>query len=411
MKISDEARRWLIVAVMALINFASAGSLGNTVGIFINPLIRQFGASHTQTGALYTVQLLTSAAAMPLCGWLLDRLDPRWPISGGCVLSIAGVLIAASARSMPTIDLGYGLVGVGSALSCLIPAAVLVANWIEDRRGLALGIIMCGLALGSATMAVVSSYVVVHMGWRVAYLVLAVPIAFAFPLVLLIVRERPSMPHGGQAAEPKPGAELPGLEVAIAVRGRSFWLISAAYFAFIFSGTLLITHLVPYLIGRGIVPERAALILSLFLSCMAICKFVLGAVADRFRANAVLAGAYCLTALGVMVLLYSPPLAGGIACAFISGLTIGAAAPLMPIVAADAFGLRRFGTISGLYMTIGIALGAIGPVGAGRLIDIYGGYTQAYLMVAAVMLVTASFPLGCASYASTAQGEVVATTG
>src|SRR5271167_3927039 len=134
MKISDEARRWLIVAVMALINFASAGSLGNTVGIFINPLIRQFGASHTQTGALYTVQLLTSAATMPLCGWLLDRLDPRWPIAGGSVLAIAGVLLAASASSMLIIDLAYALMGVGGALSCLIPAAVLVANWIEDRR-------------------------------------------------------------------------------------------------------------------------------------------------------------------------------------------------------------------------------------------------------------------------------------
>jgi OFA family oxalate/formate antiporter-like MFS transporter len=411
MRISDEARRWLIVAVMAFINFACAGSLSNTVGIFINPLIREFGASHTQTGALYTVQLLTSAATMPLCGWLLDRQDPRWPIAGGSVLAIVGVLLAASASSMLIIDLAYALMGVGGALSCLIPAAVLVANWIEDRRGLALGIIMCGLALGSATMALVSSYVVIHMGWRAAYLVLAVPIAFVIPLVLLIVRERPSLLLGRQSADPKPGAQLPGLEVAIAIRGRSFWLISTAYFAYIFSSTLVITHLVPYLIGRGIVPERAALILSLFLSCMAIGKFVLGSVADRFRANAVLAGAYCLTALGVVVLLYSSPLVGGIACALISGLTIGAAAPLTPIVAADAFGLRRFGTLSGLYMTIGIALGAMGPVGAGRLIDIYGGYTQAYLMVATVMLVTASFPLGCASYPATAEREIAAAAG
>ena len=91
MRISERRRRWLIVATMALVNFANAGSLSNTVGIFINPLIRQFGASHAQTGALYTVQLLTSAATMPLCGWLLDRLDPRWPITGGSVLAIAGV--------------------------------------------------------------------------------------------------------------------------------------------------------------------------------------------------------------------------------------------------------------------------------------------------------------------------------
>ena len=411
MRISDQSRPWLIVAVMSLINFATAGSLSNTVGIFINPLIRQFGASHAETGALYTVQLLTSAATMPLCGWLLDRLDPRWPITGGSVLAIAGVLLAAVAHSMLVIDLGYALMGVGGALSSLIPAAVLVANWIDDRRGLAMGVIMCGLALGSATMALVSSYVVLHMGWRVAYLVLAAPIALAIPLVLLTIRGRPSLVVGRQAAQPRPGAQSPGLEVAIAVRGRSFWLISTAYFAYIFSSTLVITHLVPYLIVRGIAAERAALILSLFLACMAIGKFVLGSVADRFKANAVLAGAYCLTALGVVVLLYGPPLVGGIACSFISGLTIGAAAPLTPIVAADSFGLRCFGTLSGLYMTVGIGLGAIGPIGAGRLVDIYGGYTQAYLMVVAVMLVTAIFPLRCVSYASSAEGQVAAAAG
>lgn len=411
MRISERRRRWLIVAIMALVNFANAGSLSNTVGIFINPLIRQFGASHAQTGALYTVQLLTSAATMPLCGWLLDRLDPRWPITGGSVLAIAGVLLAASARSMLIIDLGYSLMGVGGALSCLIPAAVLVANWIDDRRGLAMGIIMCGLALGSATMALVSSYVVIHMGWRVAYLVLAVPIALAIPLVLLLIRGRPAVAERRQTAQPTPGEQSAGLEVAIAVSGRSFWLISTAYFAYIFSSTLVITHIVPYLIGRGVGAERAALILSLFLACMAIGKFVLGSVADRFKANAVLAGAFCLTAFGVIVLLYGPPLASGIACAFISGLTIGAAAPLMPIVAADSFGLRRFGTLSGLYMTVGIALGAIGPIGAGRLVDIYGGYTQAYLMVAAIMLITASFPLGCVPYVSTVESPVAAAAG
>jgi MFS family permease len=69
------------------------------------------------------------------------------------------------------------LLGVGVTASTIIPSALVITNWFNENRGLALGIAFAGMPLGGTTITICANYVVQHYGFRAGYLAMAVPIA------------------------------------------------------------------------------------------------------------------------------------------------------------------------------------------------------------------------------------------
>ena len=87
----------------------------------------------------------------------------------------------------------FALIGAGVSASTYVPAMMVAANWFSDRRGLALGIVLAGAALGGTVLSPVFELILVAYGWRVAMVCLTVPMfLIAIPLILAIVRTRPS---------------------------------------------------------------------------------------------------------------------------------------------------------------------------------------------------------------------------
>src|SRR5581483_10344695 len=74
----------------------------------------------------------------------------------------------------------------------VLPASLVLANWFDARRGLAMGIAISGTTVGGMVMTLVASSVILKLGWRMAYAGLGVPmIVVVIPLVALSVRSRP----------------------------------------------------------------------------------------------------------------------------------------------------------------------------------------------------------------------------
>jgi MFS family permease len=115
-----------------------------------------------------------------------------------------------------------------------------------------------GIEVGGTVMAVVAAYLIMHAGWRTAYLVLAAPVLLlVVPAILLVVRSRPAitapaLAQGARTVHSTSGepTSLSGLEVGTALRERSFWLIAISYAIYAVAGTALVVHLVP-------LPDRA----------------------------------------------------------------------------------------------------------------------------------------------------------
>jgi len=188
-------------------------------------------------------------------------------------------------------------------------------------------------------MTLVSDRAIHAMGWRLGYLVLAAPVfVIVAPMLLLVVSTRPDLsPHSTMAHG---ATALPGMEVGAALTSRSFWMLAAATlcFAVAVSGTNL--HTVPYLIGIGYAPARAAFALSLMLACGGVGKLLFGWIADRSGARLALATTLLGMGAGISLLTGARHHLPLVSFVIVYGLTFGGPLALLPLVMAESIGLN-----------------------------------------------------------------------
>src|SRR6202158_3254340 len=189
---SRERQGWLIAGCLFVSLFLLWGSGFNTAGLFIAPLLKQFGWGRTQVSMLFAVLAAASGVSSPLAGRLLERVEARIIIALGAILSGVGLVLASRANSFGPMLVAYAMLGLGLGFSTFVPTALVVSNWFGERRGVALGIVMGGQSLGGMVMAPLVGYAIAAWGWRAGELVLAVPMFLVVtPLVLGFVRSHP----------------------------------------------------------------------------------------------------------------------------------------------------------------------------------------------------------------------------
>ncbi len=399
----QERQGWIIVSSLFVTLLLVFGGGYNTFGIFFTPLLKQFKWSHAEVSTMQAALSLAAGLSAPIVGWLLDRIEARVVMIAGAICSGLALIAASQAHSYEWLLGCYLLLGIGIGGATLLPCALVVANWFEARRGIAMGVAFAGTSLGGMVMTIVAGYVIAHSGWRVGYLAMGIPmIVIVIPAVFFLVRTRPQSEQGESihTSAAEQAKSLPGLEVNAALRTRSFWLIGAAQFCFAFAAAGALVHLVPYLIGIGYAATMAALVMSLVFGLTSLGKLVMGTFADRVSGRTALAVNFVIGAVGFLLVLDARSTPALIAFVLLFGLTLGAPLVLVPMLITESLGLRRFGTLAGLTGIAQTLGAAIGPVVAGRLYDLTRNYAHAFLLFVAMLIVGAVASYGCRSLAS-----------
>jgi MFS family permease len=403
---SRERQGWLIAGSLFFALFLLWGSGYNTAGLFIAPLHNQFGWDRTRVSLLFAVLALASGLSSPLAGRLLERVEARTIIVAGAILSGAGLVAASRANSFGPMLVAYTMLGLGLGFSTFVPTALVISNWFGERRGIALGIVMGGQSLGGMVMAPLVSYAIARGGWRAGELVLAVPMfVVVTPLVLALVRSHPpeavaeSSALAAEKAEMPRGrdlfAEVPGLEVAQALRTRSFWMIVLAQFLYPLAAAGAFVHMVAYLSGIGYSDTAAAWALSLVLLFATFGQPLMGVVADRIGGRRALALAFGLLAASLVMLLAATQTALLGLFVLVFGLIVAGPIVLSPLVVAESLGVKRYGSLMGLVgfpFTLGLALG---PLAAGAIYDLTTSYARAFELCAVISIAGVVISLMC----------------
>jgi MFS family permease len=244
-------------------------------------------------------------------------------------------------------------------------------------------------------MTLVSDRAINYAGWRFGYLVLAAPaLIIVIPMVLLLVRTRPE--RGERQTVAQAATALPGLEVGAAIAGRSFWLMSLGVLCFAVAVSGANLHTVPYLIGIGYGPERAAFVLSVLLAFGGAGKLVMGWIADRIGGRRALSVNLLGMAVGIGMLMAARHQVALILFVAVYGFTVGAPLALIPVVMAESLGLKRFGSLFGLLGIFHTTGAAVGPLIAGRIFDLSGSYHSAFELFVVLLTVGGAAVLGCA---------------
>jgi OFA family oxalate/formate antiporter-like MFS transporter len=145
---TSAATRWCQLA-LGIICMTMIANLQYGWTLFVNPIHDRHGWGLPSIQLAFTIFVLIETWLVPLEGYIVDRIGPRF------VGAIAGVLVGmawvinGAAHSLPMLYLGavVGGVGAGAVYGACIGNAL---KWFPDRRGLAAGLTAMGFGAGAA---------------------------------------------------------------------------------------------------------------------------------------------------------------------------------------------------------------------------------------------------------------------
>jgi predicted MFS family arabinose efflux permease len=238
-------------------------------------------------------------------------------------------------------------------------------------------------------------------GWRAVSLTVAgVAMLVVFPIVALVVRDRPQsiglQPYGAPEPVPvPPRAERPfrpafeGLRLGAA--SRDFWLLCATFFVCGLSTNGLIgTHLIPAAVDHHMSEVAGASFLAIIGAFDVVGTTASGWLTDRYDPRKLLATYYALRGLAVVALPYAFGSTAALgAFAVFYGLDWVATVPPTVAISADIFGRERAGVVFA-WVFASHQLGAAAAAwAAGASRSAFGTYTPAFI-TAGVLCVAAA---------------------
>jgi MFS family permease len=162
---------WFVVAAAFAVTFVGFGC-AYTFSAFVEELQRDFGASRGSVSLVFSLAGFLYFGLGIVSGPLADRFGSRRFAVAGMLLTGLGLMAASAARSLPEVYAAYGL-GVGLGVGCAyVPAIGAVQRWFVRRRGLASGLAVSGIGIGTLVMPPLASFLIAMLGWRGAYLAL-----------------------------------------------------------------------------------------------------------------------------------------------------------------------------------------------------------------------------------------------
>jgi MFS family permease len=374
---------WFVVAAAFAVTLVGFGS-AYTFSAFVESLQRDFAASRGSVSLVFSLAGFLYFGLGMVSGPLADRWGSRRLCMAGMLLVALGLFAASMARTLTEIYAAYGL-GMGLGVGCsYVPALGAVQRWFVRHRGLASGIAVSGIGVGTLVMPPLASFLVATVGWRHAYLALgALAAVVGVGMALLIEndpRDRRLAPDGDALNSDSPMGPPAGFSVREAMRTRRFGGLYAACLICSFGIFVPFVHLIPYALDHGIARTSAVLLLGGVGVGSTAGRFFLGGFADKLGREPALTVMFAGMALTSLIWACSTSFWGLAVFALTYGVFYGGFVAILPALSMDYFGGRHVSGIIGVLYT-SIAFGTlIGPSAAGFAFDVSRSYTLPILV-------------------------------
>ncbi|MCZ6784914.1 MAG: hypothetical protein O7G30_16570, partial [Proteobacteria bacterium] len=176
------------------------------------------------------------------------------------------------------------------------------------------------------------------------------------------------------------------MDLAQALRTRSFWILAFVLFCFYFYYLAVNLHLVAFLSDRGFSDARAAASLGFAVGLGIVSKLAMGALVDRIAPRRALVLNFAILTAGSFLLLGAGQ--PGFLPLFLvaHGFATAAENVLLPVIVADCFGARHLARIYGVLM-VALVGGIAGQIFAGAAFDQWGDYRVPFTTFAVLNVV------------------------
>ena len=324
----------------------------------------------------YTFYMIGFGLGNVLLGKVMDRrgLFPLGLLASLCFP--LGLYLASNSQSLWPFSLTLlffcGLFGGGFSFGPLVAD---ITQWFEDRRGLAVAIVISGSYLAGAIWPLVLQGWIDSSGWRESLKQLSLLCALTMPFLSLVYLRKPALnldnPSGRILGRWNKPLGLPcwGLQSLICCAGIGCCVAMS----------MPQIHIVPHSIDLGFTAQHGANMLALMLGCGIISRVVSGMLSDRIGGTRTLAlGSFLqMTTLGLF--LFADGLVALYAVSIAFGLSQGGIVPSYAIIIRRFFRPSEAGGRIGMVFVFTILGMALGGWMAGILFDLTGSYTVSFV--------------------------------
>ena len=362
--------------------FSLVGFMFYGLPFFYDFWVQEYEWSHATVTSGNAVGKIVMGLFAFIAGWIIDRFGPRRVMLVGILIGGGAVIGLGMVTSLWQFYFFYVLIALAYMTAGPLPNQVLISRWFDRSRGKAMGIAYLGIGIGGMLVPQVDKFLIDHFGWHNALMILGVlMILIAFPTVWFVKDNDVSKPAELKAKEPK-------VPLKTIFKNRNVYLLIIGSMCSIGAVSGMSQNLKLFLsLDLEYTQQLAANVISIVLASSLVGRLFMGWLADRWSKKYVMILIYIIVA-GSLPLLYFASVPGVIyVFAFFFGVGLGGDYMVIPLMAAELFGVRVLGRIMGIVLTFDGFGEALSPLLVGWLRDQGGSYTNGFtaLIVLAVI--------------------------
>ena len=368
---------------------ASAIIINPTIGVFVKPMVEEFGWNRSIIAGAVAIGTLMGGIVALGVGPIIDRFGARWVLFIGFLI-MGGLFIAWS--GVTTLWQFYGVIIISRMLLqgiINLTNQTVLAKWFVRLRGRALAYGNLGQRFGQGAVPLLTQMIINAAGWRWAASSLGL-LAWSLTLipVLLWMKRQPEdmgLRPDGDAPERQEVAgartrrgPAPGLEVHFtlreALRTRTLYVLLAVLCLTSFVNTGVNFNLIPYMSDQGLSENQAVALLMLWSLVGIPAALSAGLLIERIPTQAVLVGFQLGMIAGTLLLIALDSVWIGVLFALVHGIAFAGSLLAQQIILADYYGSRHLGALRGAVLPWQMASNAVGPLAATLVFDTQGSY-------------------------------------
>ncbi|MGW0025359.1 MFS transporter [Rhodococcus sp. NPDC003383] len=372
---TQHLNRWWYVATGFLTLLFGTSTVNVLFNILGKPMTEEFGWDRSIIANGLSIETVMVGISIVILGILIDRYGPKVPSVPMALAFGIGLMLMAALPNNEILFFALCIV-IGAGAGAVNPVAhsAVVSAWFQDRRGMALGILMAGLGACGVLMPYLANWVLSMGGWRLAFLVIGAVCTIIPASVYAFVTRMPAEHDAERQAARLQGRVAGESLLTVARKYRQFWLLSVAIFLVSSATFGLMSQVVPMTTDKGISQGTAVSVLSVLSLASIFARLLVGYLLDRFYAPAIGAVIFALCAVGVFFMITSSEVGLLFLGSALIGLGLGSEGDLAAYMVSRYFPKHSYGRVLGFIYFLYAQGAAFGIFLLGQIYGATGSY-------------------------------------